>query len=493
MAIFNKKSDKTVNTQTNLEKPLVLTEDEVKTETPVENPVIEEPVVEEIKQEELNLSKYTNIDFRRFSNEKMFSVICELIQEIKRLRFLNTSQEKENSDFYDSYKRSKKDAKNAESMIDYIGRKISQTYLTKINSPSSTNLTVDQKANMIIDEILKERKQVYTEMLNYEQRLKNNKRVLEELKAQLIQQTIQTNEVLSDEENKRYTEKDFETFAGIHESASSVNGDLAIRVFDIQKTKSLLTDVETKIIELVGKEGISEYPELLLKCTNAGITESKFDTAFNKMSKDYQILDVEQPQTMNRKRGVRVCSLSNDIGKNLYIDLFKTKPVLSEKEKLQKENDNLVHGYSIKEVAQILEGRGYNDITFDRKSNTIEISGNSKWIPDIIALNPITGKMEYFEVEMGTHTKEDFNNKLDKANFRARVLKIIVQSTIMQQKMITKVKDWFAEKDKKKVSMEIHVLTIKDLREKVDGYVINSKNDSSVANLIKEERLKAGE
>ena len=40
--------------------------------------------------------------------------------------------------------------------------------------------------------------------------------------------------------------------------------------------------------------------------------------------------------------------------------------------------------------------------------------------------------------------------------------------------------------------MEIHVLTIKDLREKVDGYVINGKNDA-VANLIKEEHLKAGE
>lgn len=450
------------------------------------------PKVKIESQDEDVVSKYTGIDFSRFSREKMFSVICELIMEIKRLRFINSKQDSENNDFFNSYKKTKSDYKEIESKIDYIGKKISQNYLNTINSANGPKLTVEQKVSMIVQEVLEERKQMYQEFLNYEQMIKNNKRVLEELKAQLINQTIINNETLADEENQKYTEKDFETFAGQHESASSANGDLAIRVFDIKKTKNLLTDVEIKIIELVGKKGISEYPELLKECTNAGITESKFDTAFNKMSKDYMILDVEQPQTMNRKRGVRVCSLSNDVGKNLFIDLFKTKPVLSEKEKLQRENDNLVHGYSIKEVAQILESRGYNNITYDRKANTFEISGNSRWIPDITALHPTTGRMEYFEVEMGTHTKEDFANKLDKANFRAKILTIVVQSTIIQQKIINKVKDWLAEKDRKKVSLEVRVLTIKDLRDKLDGYIINGKNNSG-ASQLKDEILKEGE
>lgn len=470
-------------------EPMVVEETE---EVVVSAPALNEKTVVQEQTDVDIVSKYTGVDFSRFSRQKMFSVICELIMEIKRLRFINSKQDSENDDFYASYKKTKKDFKDVESKIDYIGKKISQNYLNTINSSNGSKLTIDQKVSMIIQEVLDERKKMYQDFLNYEKQVTDNKRVLEELKKQLVNQTIMNNETLSDEENKRYTEKDFETFAGQYEGASSVNGDLAIRVFDIKKTKNLLTDVEIKIIELVGKKGISEYPELLAECTSLGITESKFDTAFNKMSKDYFILDVEQPQTMNRKRGVRVCSLSNDVGKNLFIDLFKSKPVLSEKEKLQRENDNLVHGYSIKEVAQILESRGYNNITYDRKANTFEISGNSKWIPDITALHPTTGRMEYFEVEMGTHTKEDFANKLDKANFRAKVLMIVVQSTIVQQRIINKVKDWLAEKDRKKVSLEVRVLTIKDLRDKLDGYIINGKHNSGVSQL-KDEILGEGE
>jgi hypothetical protein len=163
---------------------------------------------------------------------------------------------------------------------------------------------------------------------------------------------------------------------------------------------------------------------------------------------------------------MRVASLTDSIGVTAFKQLAKgNTPVVSEKQKMIKENDNLNHGYSIKDTAKYLEGLSYENISIDRASNTIKFEGQRSWIPDIIAQNPITKRNEYFEIELGNHNQTNFEEKLTKANLKASILKIIVPNKSIKENLLQKVKTW---KESKNVAptINIYVMTFTELKNK---------------------------
>ena len=98
MALFLKKNNFQENKQTEdvikdeqIEEETMKPDETEKNEQPTsfvpalnEMKINNKPEVKVETQEEDVISKYTGVDFSRFSREKMFSVICELIMEIKR-------------------------------------------------------------------------------------------------------------------------------------------------------------------------------------------------------------------------------------------------------------------------------------------------------------------------------------------------------------------------------------------------------------------------
>lgn len=444
---------------------------------------------QEVKKDETPAySKYDNVDMSKFSREKMFQIIVELILENKMLAQASAKLSNEILVSNDEIRGARKKSSDVSGKIDYIAQKIAPKLIEMINNGQS--FTLDAKVSIIIESVLNEKQRYIETILNCKEQIKQQKIVLDELKAQLTEKIEESNQSTL-KENKEFTEKDFEMFAGSsakdkHDDISSIQGNIAIKAIDLEKARSSIDETAKKIIEGIGKEGISEHPALLQYClkANCGITESKFDTACENLKLN-SIVDVELVQSFNRIRGVRVFSLTNEVGKLLFKEIFREKPVVSEKEKLKRENDNLSHGYSIKDVVNVLEEFGYTDVSMDRKNNTIPISGDNTWVPDIIAINPISGRKEYFEVEMGTHNQTNFNLKMDKANLKASVLKIIVPNKSVAENLCRKVEDWRALNLKKASSITIFVQRFSEFKSKDDGRVFTPADKIKAADLIK--------
>ncbi len=425
--------------------------------------------------EQAAFSRYAHVDFRKMSNEKLFNVIVELLRENKILAQEKAKLYDEVSQYNEEVKSVRKATGNVSDKIDYIAAKVCPELIKMIND--GKKLSIDAKVSIIIDSILQEKRKYMTQILNLRETIKGHKMVLDELKAQLIEKTEVSNQEY-ESEKKEFTEKDFETFAGATASErtsdefTSIQGSVAIKAIDLEKARDSIGPTEQKIMEAIGREGISEHPALLDYClkSNTGITDTKFEIACDKL-KSNLIVDMETVQSFNRIRGIRVYSLSNEVGKPLYKEIFREKPVVSEKEKIKRENDNLSHGYSIKDVKVQLEEFGYTDVSMDRKDNTIPIAGANTWVPDIIGTNPTTGRKEYFEIEMGTHNQTNFNAKMDKANLKASILRIVVPNKTVQDNICRKIDDWRALNIKKTSSITIFVQRFNEFKVKDDGRV----------------------
>lgn len=498
MGIFSKKINKTVE-ETNEETVTTETNDNVaKIES--DNSLIPSEEIKDNKSVELKpttddkpaFSKYSNIDFRKWSQRKMFEVIVELIMENKSLYQTVSKLNDEVMQYNGDVKEARKSTSDVSGKIDYIAQKICPSLIDKIND--GNKFTLDAKVSIIIETILKEKRDYMNTILEKTQRIKEQKLVLDELKAQLTEQIDNNNKEILDD-RREFSEKEFETFAGTttatEENITSLKGSVALKAIDLEKARASVDNTCKKIMEGIGKEGISEYPLLLQYClkANCGITESKFDTAISNL-KTNSIVEVEQVQTINRIRGIRLFSLTNEVGKPLYKEMFREKAVLSEKEKIKRENDNLAHGYSIKDVVNQLEEFGYTEISMDRKTNTIPISGANTWVPDVIAINPISGRKEYFEVEMGSHNQTNFNLKMDKANLKASVLKIIVPNKIIAENVCRKVDDWRATNFKKTSTITIYVQRFTEFKNKEDGRVFAPADKIKASDIMNNEVIK---
>lgn len=428
-------------------------------------------------QKQVLSEKYRNIDFSKFSKEKMFSIISELLIENNKLNQEIKKLNSESLESAETISSSRKKEKDIEDKILYIAQRIAPELVIKLNK--GEQLSLNGKCNIIIESVLNDKAQRLTEIKQLKETLQANKILLNELKNQLSERIEVSN---NQEVLKEFTEKDLETFAGT-KTAKDLDGkndetfsqSLVIKAVDLEKVKASIGDIEMKILEAIGKHGISSYVDLYDKIVGNGtdVTTSKLGTALDNLKLN-SVIDMDIVISFANARGVRMYNLSNEIGKNLYRELFKEKPVLSEKERIRRENDNLEHGYSIKDCVNCLEEFGYKEISMDRKTNMIPISGANSWIPDIIATNPISGRKEYFEIEMGTHNEENFNNKMDKANLKASVLKIVCPNKQVKQKIINKVENWRALNLKKASSMAVFIQTFADFKAKEDGYVFDT-------------------
>lgn len=482
------------------EQDLELEEKETATETPEveEKPIEEEKPtkkasptaeMEEIEETEEDdaqdkqvhdvIAKYTNVDFKKMSKEKMFDVIYELLVELKKARHSLSKYDFENLDFYNSTQKAISDKKNAEELIEYMARKLSPTYIKNIVDSVNKKYTSSQLADLILRDTFESKRRLQEKVIKLEEDSIQHKRLLDELKKQLTEQ-MNRRAVAADETDREDVPADTidDFVASVEESESvtsslgSKGGSIALVAVDIDKAKDALGEVEMAIIEIMGKEGTSLYPEILSKCVeDRKYTESKVKTAFGRLEQ-YKVIAGEMVQTAKIKRGVRIADLTDEVGKPIFKDKFGANPVESEKARTIKDHGNLAHGYSIKETALILEGLGYQNVTTGRVENKVSIGDNKYWVPDVIGINPITGKKEYFEVEFGNHNADNFDDKMTKANLKANILRFIVPSELVKTKIKNKVEHWRASQNPKLATMEISIGTVSDLESKTYGLEI---------------------
>lgn len=208
---------------------------------------------------------------------------------------------------------------------------------------------------------------------------------------------------------------------------------LTLESVDVYMTS--MTEVMWDILESMGKVGVAKSNEItdyvfdvLKKTYNRSNVQNSLATL-----KKMNIISAEQIST-----GVKRYQLFKFTQKGLemYRSYFKCEPVESEIDKIIRDHDNIIHGYTIKDAAELL--LAYYDCSetiMDRNLTSIKLQGGKTYIPDIIA-SKRDGKKMYVEVELGNTPQKDFNDKCKKM---LEVTKDIYIVTDVDEKLKSKI------------------------------------------------------
>ena len=260
-----------------------------------------------------------------------------------------------------------------------------------------------------------------------------------------------------------------------------------VMMMDIEPVRARMDDRKWLIVEVIGTHGY---------CERASI-QSEFDKLFlarelgkNKLSDgafayilksliDSNVLLLDNTVQHPIKSQFAVYYLS-DVGKRFYEQQFKKPPIISERDLLVSQHDNLEHAFGIKSLKEILESSGeYTSVCMDRVQNTISMKDGSQYIPDIIAICHPKGRPNAFKVfmeyERDTHHQADFNIKLNKMAKNTRFLNIVAPNAAAAKGLAEKVNKWIASRGIQSLrSIKVRITSIKRLMDAVsDGVSIN--------------------
>jgi predicted DNA-binding ribbon-helix-helix protein len=215
---------------------------------------------------------------------------------------------------------------------------------------------------------------------------------------------------------------------------------------DITETEKTLKYQHWTILKVIGETGACEISEIISLCSDSS---KKDNNNLSESTIKHTCTALINKQCIGRdeikhpiKSNFFVYSLT-EIGKQLYTDKFGKKPVISEKNILIAQHDNLEHAFGIKELKRIIESTNkFSDISMDRKTNTIKLKDGNIYIPDIIAQPKGKPYKMYFEYERGTHHQSDFDAKMNKAAKNNPYVNIVVPNSDTARDLVNKVNSW---------------------------------------------------
>jgi len=214
-------------------------------------------------------------------------------------------------------------------------------------------------------------------------------------------------------------------------------------VVDLKNLESKFDETMWKMLEVVATTGAARYPDIerLVREEIPGFVENRLRRAAKALA---------EMNVLNRKElklpltPITILYSLSDIGERIYHDKFKATPVPSEMIRVQKEHDNLDHGYGILELGQLLaSSEKYKDVYVFNRTNPIRFTDGTQYIPDVKCVYPDGKGITYFEYERGFHTQKDFNNKCNKMCVATRVLNFVAPNRkSLIKKVYPLVKEW---------------------------------------------------
>ena len=238
---------------------------------------------------------------------------------------------------------------------------------------------------------------------------------------------------------------------------------------DFEAYKSQMTPLMWLILQVMGGEGVCEFPEIRDRCMQLSgqdnkISISNLNAALGALRNIGAI-----SRNIKINTGIRWFYLYEleEMGYRIYTDRFKKPPVDSEMKRLISEHDNLKHGYYIKDAANILKEKySYTSVSISRKANFIRLQKGKASIPDIVCADGT--KTDYFEVECGNHQQADFNDKCNKLVMVTPNLRFIVpDADTMNKKLVPQIETWIRSTNGSlaKSSILVYITTMKKLNE----------------------------
>lgn len=411
--------------------------------------------------------KYKNIDWSKLSPKKVLEINAELLLENKRL----VQEAIQNKNYIDELEHSNlsvvETKKQLNQYLDYIAGKIfsCNSIIQRLNSGEKISLA--EKADLIIRCVTDNETRL---MNNYQRainKIKDFKIIQDNLQKQIYDlsvnrgtKVIKTSETI-DDSGQSFNADEINEMINL----TPKSNDIVFTATPISKVQKVCdNDVAKAILEAVGSKGISETPEIYSFCVEKAINDQKATDMIYTLIQE-KVLSEYMAHPLNRNRGVRLVELTQDVGVRIYKEFFKKDPVKSEMSIIKAENDNYDHGYSIKDTVTQLKAFGYKseDISMDRKKNTITLSGSVTYIPDIIAKHPITKVQEYYEVETGKCNRQELEAKLSKAVLVTNKLKIIVPNKMVANEYLENVSNWY-NKSKTAPAIQFIIQTFQEFK-----------------------------
>lgn len=219
---------------------------------------------------------------------------------------------------------------------------------------------------------------------------------------------------------------------------------------DLRDYRDKITDLMWRLMEIIGKEGISSYIKIeprIMERMKSFTTRSKIRMSVQSL---YSMGLLDQEQISDPLRSKYYAYRLTEIGHRLYKDHFGETPVLSELDRIVSQHDNANHGYGIQALKELLEeSKCFDSICSDAKKNAISLERGGRYIPDIVARK--NKEYYYFEYECGTHTQQDFSAKCNKMCRVSSVLNFVVPNReILHRRIISQVQEWIKQKGGRK-------------------------------------------
>lgn len=185
-------------------------------------------------------------------------------------------------------------------------------------------------------------------------------------------------------------------------------------VVDLLKFEEKFTPAMWKLLEIIGKEGVSRYPDIEQLALESELNLKA--TQLRSSIRELHRMNAVKLDSFSLPLTSRVLIYRLDqIGERLFCKQFGVAPVESEAAKVIREHDNLEHGYGILDLGKLLMASGYyRDVQTFNRSNPKKLNNGTLYVADLVC-TPSHGRyVEYIEYERGFHKQSDFNVKCNK-------------------------------------------------------------------------------
>lgn len=270
---------------------------------------------------------------------------------------------------------------------------------------------------------------------------------------------------------------------------------MMIRLKDIEKKLSAL---EWRVFEIVASNGVSEEKDAKQAVINTLICEGSMcvseDTAWRSIKSLVKIGLYDTVKMSTGYRNFNILKIT-DVGEQLYRLRYRKEPPIQEHNLLIKEHASLLHGYMVKDVAQILKKKGvYKVVSTSRKQNLLKLSDDRTLIPDVIGVRE-DGYIDCFEVECGNHHQSDFNAKCSKLIALGKVIIIGQNRDRVTRILKPQVENWIKSLGKERLrrsGITVYLYSITDFAKKQITYYYDMATDEPVCCFKKERKEDKG-
>ena len=229
---------------------------------------------------------------------------------------------------------------------------------------------------------------------------------------------------------------------------------------DIDRLMLTLNKEDWEIIEYIGRTGESVKTSIVKGVTNNSNLMEKEIYLYLKNLENKLIIDSVETSNVNTRYILH--KLSVNVGCEVYRKRFGKSPVLSEWEKIANEHDNVVHGYGIKGLYEILsaDNSPFTDVSmFNRKNHTITTPQGKEFVPDIFAVTKKNKHECYIEYERGEGTANDFIYKCEKIASTTNYLYFVAPTKRdIETKIIPKFETWIKSREDKTIFNSLVIL-----------------------------------